>query len=388
MAGGSDSHPGEGAGAQRGMPGVEASAHPQGAGGLIDPVVDKVELALVGEVVLAGQLQFYRPALIGGDLGKVAVPAALVDIEVGVDLVGADDGGQHALAGADHVAHRQVGAGDATADRCADLGVGQIETSTVELCLQRGDLGILGLGTGAPGLGFLAGHQVAPDQLIGTVGLTVGAGQLGPAPGKPRLQLTHPRLEGRQVQANQRLALFDQGAFLEQDLGDLTGDPGTQGDTLGSLEAGGVAIPVRDRLTHRLDHLDPRRGRRARAIGSVTLSSLTFAGLAGCQQQRQGGEPQATGQATYCTRCLTRCCTTCRATRLAMSSAASAIGTPSSRQVVRLRGRYGKRRGGGRRHHLGVARGALVGHLATPEQKVRQCNPRSRLVLDRLVAHY
>ena len=45
---------------------------------------------LVGEVVLAGELQFYRPALIGGDLGKVAVPAALVDIEVGVDLVGAD----------------------------------------------------------------------------------------------------------------------------------------------------------------------------------------------------------------------------------------------------------------------------------------------------------
>lgn len=97
ISGEGDTQAREGTRTQSGIIGIEGGADAQGAGIDVDTVVDEVELTVEGEVFLSGQLQFHRQVVLGGDMREVLVPGQLADVDIGVQLTGLDQRGQHAF---------------------------------------------------------------------------------------------------------------------------------------------------------------------------------------------------------------------------------------------------------------------------------------------------
>ena len=104
------------------------AARAQRAGALVEAVVEEVEPRLVRKAALVGQAHLDRRAEIGGAGAHAALGQALVldvvvlaDVEVDVDRVLADDGGQQGRVGraarAHPVARRHQRAADAAGDR-------------------------------------------------------------------------------------------------------------------------------------------------------------------------------------------------------------------------------------------------------------------------------
>src|SRR5690606_20454917 len=123
---------------------VEHGTATDGTGARVDLVVDEVHLAQVRVAFLVGQAQIHRGGLaaltVAGQLRVLEVDA-FVGVEVGVDLVGRNHAGQRRDIGSDDVAGSELGAADATADRCGDAGEAQVQAGQVQLCLDRGDAG-------------------------------------------------------------------------------------------------------------------------------------------------------------------------------------------------------------------------------------------------------
>ena len=201
-----------------------------------------------GEILLTGQLQFDRQVVIGADVREVLVPGQLADIDIGVQLAGLDQRGQHALASLHGVATRDARIGQATIDRGADGGVVQIQTGTLELgdgalelCIQAG-------GGSAARIGFLARDQVALDQTGGATGLAAGIGQFGLDACDFRFQTLYLGLEGALIKAHQRRAGAYLTAFGEQHFFDFAAHAWAQLHALGRFQTCGVGVPGRDRL--------------------------------------------------------------------------------------------------------------------------------------------
>lgn len=235
--------------------------------------------------VLAAQAEVHRALaarVATGLAGQLDVleEHALVGVEVGVDLVGADQGGEQGLPGVDQVAGGDLGAADATVDRRGDPGEAQVQARRVQLRLGRGDRRLGFLGGGGAGVGEFRGDRVAGAQAFAALGF-VDAPRLGRA---GLLQLGFEALdlglERARVDLEQQVAFLHQCAFMEGHAVDVARHPRAQLHRLRGLQAAGEFVPLVQRLFD--DFGDADLGRR-HALGG-------FRGLAAGAQDQYGRE--------------------------------------------------------------------------------------------------
>lgn len=106
---------------------VEHRTATDGAGARVDLVVEEVQLALVRVPGFAGQAEVHRAgaARVATGLARqldILEEHPLIDIEVGIHPVGADQGGEQALPSTDQIALGDMRAADAAINRCGDAG--------------------------------------------------------------------------------------------------------------------------------------------------------------------------------------------------------------------------------------------------------------------------
>lgn len=264
---------------------VEHGAAADGAGTRVDLVVEEVQPAQVRVAVLAAQAEVHRALaarVATGLAGQLDVleEHALVGVEVGVDLVGADQGGEQGLPGVDQVAGGDLGAADATVDRRGDPGEAQVQACRVQLRLGRGDRRLGFLGGGGAGVGEFRGDRVAGAQAFAALGF-VDAPRLGRA---GLLQLGFEALdlglERARVDLEQQVAFLHQGAFMEGHAVDVARYPRAQLHRFRGFQAAGEFVPLVQRLFD--DFGDADLGRR-HALGG-------FRGLAAGAQDQYGRE--------------------------------------------------------------------------------------------------
>src|SRR5690606_26712886 len=232
---------------------VEHGAAADGAGARVDLVVEEVQLPLMRVAGLAGQAEVYRAGAAGVAAGlarqlDVLEEHALVGVEVGVDLVGGDHGGQQRLAGTDQVALGDLGTADAAVDGRGDTGEAEVELGVLQLRLDRGDRGLgFGGGTGS-GVGQLRGDGVALAQALAAARLVGGAVLVGTGLLQLGLEALDLGLEGTRVDLEQQVAFLHQAAFGEGDAVDVAGHARADLDGLRRFQATGELVPLVDRL--------------------------------------------------------------------------------------------------------------------------------------------
>src|SRR5262249_36343629 len=235
---------------------LEDGAQPPGAGVRIDAVVGEVDLAAPRELALLvrqAQKQRQRVVRVPLDLALAHQAlglerAALVQVEVGVDRVQRDDGGQGRLVRLDHVPRVDEAAADAPALRCLDLGEFDVEFGEIAGGLRdfEGALRLLKVADDAvellAGDGALARQVHRPPEvqlqaLQAALGLgdgPLGAGQLGRV--------------GPGVDFKEQVALLDLGPFLEVGLFEVAGHAGADLDGVLGLDAAREVLVVGDLL--------------------------------------------------------------------------------------------------------------------------------------------
>src|SRR5690606_2558643 len=109
---------------------VEHSAAANGAGTWIHLVINEIHESQVGVTILAGEPQVHRggiPALAFARQLAVLQVGALISLEVGIDLVGGNQGGKQRLAGVDQIAGGDQRTSHTTINGSGDPGKAEIE---------------------------------------------------------------------------------------------------------------------------------------------------------------------------------------------------------------------------------------------------------------------
>ena len=256
-------------------------AQENAAGVRIQPVVERLDVAPVREVLFVGQLQFdWNQAgivglqLFGSRQGVKPQERILIHVRIHVDGIHGDDRRQQrgrAGDAADVIAFGQKRAADPPIDRGADLRVFQIELRGVAGGLRReqGSFGLLE--TRDTSVGLFSRDGSVCQQLRGAAGLPPGVLQLHLGP----LQFGLPPVEFRLVPARiddeKHFTLFHELPRLETHLLNVAGDTGPHLDRLHRLGSAGEFIPF-DNLPL-FDRRHRHRGRRRMLLGGASTAA-------------------------------------------------------------------------------------------------------------------
>ena len=221
----------------------------------IESVVDEVERALMCESVLIGERDLHlvgECAALLLTLAQKRHVVGLAHVKIQIDRVGRDDNGQQSggagagPAARNQVADRDLMGADAAREGCHDAGVVEVELSvahggqgTIEGRLGGTLLGGLLVG-GLDAAGSCLLQRVCAKELaVGEIEARVGTLDLGDA-------LAQLDLIGCWIDQEQQIALVDDVAVLEADLGQSAADLGTQLDLLDGRELAKELEPAVD----------------------------------------------------------------------------------------------------------------------------------------------
>ena len=246
----------------------------QRAGRYVEPVVEEIHMPFMRGLGLASQRHLHRigriararPLALEPQLVVLEV-SRLVDVEIDVDRIERDDGGEQCrgavVAALHEIADTDEMAADAAGDRRHHVGEFDIELGRLKRAFGDSLGGKRGLHCLAALVDDLFGDRAGLDKLQAAIELALGKLRLCPGVGKLAIRLVGHRLERPRVDDVKQVAGMHDVAVLELDTGYKAADAGADLNLFNRLEAAGELVPVGDgpfdRLRHR--HRRRRRGR-------------------------------------------------------------------------------------------------------------------------------
>ena len=235
------------------------AAGEDGAGFWIEGIVNEVDLAEVRPVGLADESHF------GGNLlekGAVALAVfveltvferrTLIDLDVAVDGVEGDDGGEDGGvfgAAGDEVAFGDTGVADAAGDGGADLGEIEVEFGGAEGGFGTAHGGFASGNRFQASLRLFEGDGLVFAETFGVFGLDGGEFGEGFGFSEDGFGALDGGLEGAGVDGEEEVACFDFRSLDETDLGEVAGYLSADIDLFTGGEAASEFIPVDDTLS-------------------------------------------------------------------------------------------------------------------------------------------
>ena len=211
------------------------------------------------------RVDFIRPLLGRALIGEVI---ELAHVEIEVDRIERDDGGEErgaaaALAAAHQVSDAHEVVADAAGDRRRDVGELDVELRRADRGLARLDRGRRHLEFGNPLVVVGDGLEALVLEVGGTLELSLRQVELRIRLAQLCLRRRQRRLIGPRVDHEQQVALLDHLAVLEMDLGQITADAGADLDVVDGGELPGELVPLGDLLLERRADRDAGGGAAA-----------------------------------------------------------------------------------------------------------------------------
>ena len=267
----------------------------------VEHIVDEIEGALAAEIGLVAELDLDlvgERALLLHAIAREGQVVALAHVEIEVDRVDRDDGreqGRRARRGpaaGDQIADRDQMRADAPGERGHDPAMLDVELGVADLRLGLVDGSLPRLLVGRALLDAFRRAGVALLQRLGTDEFTVGQLELGGRTFELRHRLGQAVFVRPRIDDEQQIALLDDVAILEMDLGQGAADLRAQLDLVDRRELAEESQARIELVLERRADDDLRKlGRPGMIRGFAWLQRVDRPGEAGRRNRRSGADP-------------------------------------------------------------------------------------------------